>query len=243
MKRAVFLAACVALLAASTVAADVPKRVETASDADRHGHAYVPVRPESLGGQLTLQTLDGAPFTLDNLRGSWSLVYFGYSRCRSACPIGLVNVAEAVTQLRRSGFAPKAVFVDVEAPPATAPRIRRAMTQQEIAAQGPHDLHTDPRMRAIHESAIAAARETAARYRDRVTVLTGSRGQLRNAVEAFRVRREHVPARDGEQGHSINHTTMVYVLDPTGKVKGYLYHDAAAEDMVRLVRQLARAGT
>lgn len=153
-----------------------------------------------------------------------------------------MNLATAVTELRRGGINPKAIFIDVEEPPPAAPRLRRTSGETEPRSKGRHDDHLDPRMRALHEAAEAAARDVANRFRDQVTVLTGTRAELRAAVLAFRVRREHVPVRDGEQGHSINHTTTIYVMDPEGRVRGYLYHDASPDEMVRMIRSFSARG-
>ncbi|MBF0159540.1 MAG: SCO family protein [Magnetococcales bacterium] len=41
----------------------------------------------------------GAPFTLDNLRGQWSLVFFGYTYCPDICPLGLGVLSAMLTDL------------------------------------------------------------------------------------------------------------------------------------------------
>jgi cytochrome oxidase Cu insertion factor (SCO1/SenC/PrrC family) len=169
-------------------------------------HAYVAPDPGSLGGTVSLRDAAGAPFTNDDLRGRWTMLYFGYARCRSACPIALPTLATAAEALNQRGVPARAVFVDVEAAPAPI------HLRSEVVAHAQEPGH-------------GAHAQAAARF-DGVTLLTGNRAQIRQALTAFHVRTDHMPPRTalGETGHSINHTTAIYIIDPAGAVVGYVYH-------------------
>jgi protein SCO1/2 len=210
-------------LAALAVSAKDP------AQAHDNAHAYKPPDPATLGGPMNLRTLDGAPFTMDNLKGAWSFVYFGYSRCTSTCPIALETMSQASARLRARGVRMKSVFIDVDAPPPSQPVPRRAEAKAQNTAHGAHGGAS------MLEEGMRAARAIAARYPNELTVLMGSRSQLHAAVAAFRVRREHMPPRNGEREYSINHTTMIYVISPEAKVVNYAYHDATPEALARLV--------
>lgn len=192
------------------------------AQSDGHeGHGYVPppvgVRP----AELSLVDAAGRPFTTANLQGRWTLVYFGYSRCRTACPIALPAIRDAAAALRAQGREAQAVFVDIDA----APQPLRLRSANQDGHQGhAHAGHAGDDMAAL------------AREFPSVMFLTGRRGQVRGALEAFRVRTEHVPPRTqlGEQGHSINHTTLIYVMDPTGALAGYAYHDTSVEALAAI---------
>jgi len=62
----------------------------------------------------------GAPFSLDNLRGQWSLIFFGYTHCPDVCPSTLYDlklVHEKLQQLNgdaESGHQVLFVSVDPE---------------------------------------------------------------------------------------------------------------------------------
>ncbi|MDT8427990.1 MAG: SCO family protein [Pseudomonadales bacterium] len=43
---------------------------------------------------FTLQDHDGQPFTLDSLRGKWSLLFFGFTSCPDICPLTLNELAK-----------------------------------------------------------------------------------------------------------------------------------------------------
>ena len=51
------------------------------------------IRPFELTGG------DGEKFTLDNLRGQWTLVYFGYTYCPDICPTTLSDIARVYNRL------------------------------------------------------------------------------------------------------------------------------------------------
>lgn len=41
---------------------------------------------------VTLTDQDGKPFTMDRLKGEWSLLFFGYTHCPDVCPTTLTNM-------------------------------------------------------------------------------------------------------------------------------------------------------
>ncbi len=59
---------------------------------------------------------DGAPFTQDNLRGRWSLLFFGFTHCPDICPVTLSVLAQAKARLTAAaGETPlQVIFVSVD---------------------------------------------------------------------------------------------------------------------------------
>jgi protein SCO1/2 len=59
----------------------------------------------------------GQPFGPKNLRGRWSLLFFGYTNCPDFCPTTLSTLAALEKRLRQEGDAarPQVVFVSVDA--------------------------------------------------------------------------------------------------------------------------------
>lgn len=52
-----------------------------------------------IGGAFTLTDHKGKPFTEADLKGKYSLVYFGFTYCPDVCPTGLQAMADAYGQL------------------------------------------------------------------------------------------------------------------------------------------------
>lgn len=90
-----------------------------------------------------LRTAEGEPFTLDDLRGHWSFIYFGFTNCPDLCPTALSELAAA--QRRLSAEHPEAagdfqavmVTVDPERDDAeTLGRYVRAFSPTFIGVRG-----------------------------------------------------------------------------------------------------------
>jgi protein SCO1 len=196
-----------------------------------HDSYAPPVSPDKLGGAYDFLDLKNRRVTAADFKGHWTLLFFGYARCRGSCPMATPKIVKAARTLRAQGIETRAVFVDIEAPP-----------QQMIARAtgvavplGGHD-HGDM-------NRIAAMRGLAGTWGDDLIVLTGTRLQLSNAARAFKVAREHKPPRKGEQGHSIDHSSRIYFVAPDTKVAGYGYHDANSAELAATVARLSKRGS
>lgn len=64
---------------------------------------------------VTLRTTSGRPFVLDEeLRGTPTLLFFGYSSCPDICPIHLASIASAMEQTRTRYDQVQVVFVSID---------------------------------------------------------------------------------------------------------------------------------
>ena len=72
-----------------------------------------------------LKAVGAAPWTADQLRGRWSLVYFGYLSCPDICPMTLQNMRglQTLSQREDSALNPQLVFVSVDPSNDSAERI------------------------------------------------------------------------------------------------------------------------
>ena len=202
--------------------------VAAAQRHDPHdGHA-APLSPDQLGGAYEFTDVKGRRVTAADFKGHWTLLFFGYARCKSSCPIATPKIVKAARLLREQGVKAQATFVDIEAPPLGL--IRRAR-----GGATTDDGHSHGDM-----NRVAAMRGLASTYDGQLTVLTGTRGQLANAARAFMVAREHVPPRRGEEGHSINHSSRIYFIAPDTEVAGYGYHDSDPAELAATVAKLSK---
>jgi len=59
----------------------------------------------------------GQPFTLDNLKGRWTLAFFGYTHCPDVCPTSMAMLGQVQRQLEQNPEAaplPQVVFFSVD---------------------------------------------------------------------------------------------------------------------------------
>ena len=76
---------------------------------------------------------DGNQVGLDNLRGSWSLLFFGFTTCPDICPTTLSVLAEAVADI---ADAPQVVMVSVDPERDTLARLSRYVPAFSPAFKG-----------------------------------------------------------------------------------------------------------
>ena len=200
-----------------------------------HGYTTPPL--QTLGGAFELvEATKGVPYTEKDLRGSWSLVYFGYMECQEACPIALKTMPAAVARLNAAGIATKAVFIDINAP-------RLDDMTGGMGHEG-HDAHRSGNPDAMPMTGPEIRRAALARWGPGIapgmTFLSGTRKQVIAANKAFQSRVEAAMMKNEEPIHHINHTTTIYVMDPQGQVAGLVYHSDPVQVMTDAVKALAK---
>jgi protein SCO1 len=68
----------------------------------------------AIGGPFRLVDQNGNTVTDADLKGRWSLVYFGYTHCPDACPTALNDIAIALDELGPKREAVRPVFITVD---------------------------------------------------------------------------------------------------------------------------------
>lgn len=79
--------------------------------------AYVFDKPRVIKA-ISLVDQNGEPFTLENLQGRWTLLFFGYTYCPDICPTTLADLKKVAAMLDDTEFAEDTQFVLVSADPA-----------------------------------------------------------------------------------------------------------------------------
>jgi protein SCO1 len=88
------------------------------------GTLLAPARPLA---EFSLIDNRGRPFGPANLRGHWSLMFFGYTQCPDFCPATLTTLAAVEKQLRAAKAVepPQVIFVSVDAKRDTPAQLNR----------------------------------------------------------------------------------------------------------------------
>ncbi|MEQ8663069.1 MAG: SCO family protein [Gammaproteobacteria bacterium] len=94
---------------------------------------------------FTLTAARGGTFTLEQLRGRWTLLFFGFTHCPDVCPTTLAELAAAAAELRAHpafGARGQVVFVSVDPArddPAALAEYVGYFSPDFIAATAPED--------------------------------------------------------------------------------------------------------
>jgi protein SCO1 len=68
----------------------------------------------AIGGPFQLVDQNGQTVTDGDLKGKWSLIYFGYTHCPDACPTALNDISIALSELGSKRDAVRPVFITVD---------------------------------------------------------------------------------------------------------------------------------
>lgn len=69
----------------------------------------------AIGGSFTLQDSKGNSVTDKDLRGKWSLVFFGFTSCPDICPMGISAIDNALELLGDNASKIQPVFITLDA--------------------------------------------------------------------------------------------------------------------------------
>jgi len=69
---------------------------------------------DHIGGPFSLTNQDGEAITEEALKGSYSLVYFGFTYCPDICPTTLVTVDRALQRLPEGIERPRTVLISID---------------------------------------------------------------------------------------------------------------------------------
>ena len=82
----------------------------------------------AIGGPFRLTDQNGKTVTDVDLKGKWSLIYFGYTHCPDACPTALNDIAIALDELGPQRAAVRPVFITVDPERDTADALKAYVT-------------------------------------------------------------------------------------------------------------------
>lgn len=113
MNRRIILIALLAVIMAAALALVLAPR--GSSDPQT---GVPPLAGATIGGPFALVDQDGKPFTDQNLKGSYALIYFGYSYCPDVCPTDLARLMQGLKAFEKKDAARAAkvqpVFITVD---------------------------------------------------------------------------------------------------------------------------------
>lgn len=108
MRRALVVAGVVGILSMGTLAATA---APSSPDVRALVHGEAPL--QGMGGPLNLVMHTGKPFTLAQVKGAPTLLFFGFTQCANTCPVAMAQ-AQQVLSAFHAGRPPNIVFVTLD---------------------------------------------------------------------------------------------------------------------------------
>lgn len=181
--------------------------------------------------EFALRTVDGEPFTHEDLRDRVSVVFFGFASCTDICPITLTKLGRALDLLEPSGRTFQGLFVSVDPARDTPDALREWMSAFHpslVALTGSSDavertteawdIHVG-----FHEETEGAGMHEHGEASEGAADIAGAAGNA------------DVTASDA---YAVSHTTRALVVDPRGMVTHTLPAYLTAEEMVAVLDQI-----
>ena len=156
----------------------------------------------AIGGPFRLVDQNGKTVTDGDLKGKWSLVYFGYTHCPDACPTALNDISIALDELGPKRDAVRPVFITVDPERDTAEVLKAYVTSFDAP----------------------------------IMALTGTPEEIAQAAKEYRVYYAKHPEAGGD--YSMDHSSVIYVMDPEGRFTASFTHENTPEDIAERLKKL-----
>lgn len=157
-----------------------------------------------IGGSFDLVDHQGHPRTDADFRGSYMLVYFGYSFCPDICPAALSAMSEALIKLGKDADHVQPLFITV-----------------------------DPHRDTIENLALYVQN-----FHPRLIGLTGTKAQITRAQNAYRVYASKVKPDGTATEYLIDHSSIIYLMDPQGRMIAHFNHLTPSDDIVKKLKEV-----
>jgi len=190
-------------------------------------HSQEPVQasleiPSDLVASFSLVDQHGQPVTDKDFRGSFMLVYFGYTYCPDVCPLGLQRMSEAVKALGPDGERVVPIFITLDP---------ERDTGKVLAAYTAH-FH----LRLI---GLTGAREQI----DAAKSAYGVRGFKLFSPPSFEDENSERGGESDDDDNSrylVQHSASTYLVDPDGKIVSIFLHETSSREMAGRLEVLVR---
>jgi protein SCO1/2 len=156
----------------------------------------------AIGGPFQLVDQNGKTVTDGDLKGKWSLIYFGYTHCPDACPTALNDISIALSELGPKRDAVRPVFITVDPERDTPESLKAYVTSFDAP----------------------------------ILALTGTAEQVAKAAKVYRVYYAKHPEAGGD--YSMDHSSVIYVMDPEGRFTASFTHESAPEQISERLKKL-----
>ncbi len=169
---------------------------------------------------------DMGKFSAENLKGKWSLFFFGYTHCPDVCPTELFMLSEVMRKIEKNpesvAEVPQVVFVSVD------PQRDTPDSLQEYAGY-------------YHQSFIGTTGE-----QESVDILARAMGTMYERVYYLNGKQLLIDEEEGvpegvENSYLINHSASIFLVNPEGDMHAVFSAPHNPDVMVKDLATIQRA--
>ena len=182
------------------------------------------------GGPFEMVDSEGQPFTFEDMKGTHSLIYFGYTSCRMQCPPTWINIDRVMKTLTADGMQIRAYFVTID------PDRDTVATMADWQTNWPYT------------TALTGSREQVENIADAFHIFFAKKpvhampfamDDMRRVREVFgEDERIDWAAERGPDFYMMDHTMQTFMLDPDGKYVTHFEREEDANTITEVIRQL-----
>ena len=165
-------------------------------------------------------------YGLDNIKGQWSLFFFGYARCPDICPTELFMMAE---MMRKIGNDP---VVEVQPPQVVFVSVDPQQDTPELLQQYASFYHPSFIGITGEQSVVDRLSKTMGVYYERVYHLNG---------KILNFDPEEAVPEGLENSYLINHSASIFLVNPDGKLQAVFSAPHKPDVMIRDLAAIQRA--
>ena len=172
-----------------------------------------PARAADIGGPFALVDHHGNRVTQDSYGDKYLLVFFGYTYCPDVCPTELLVFGNTLEALGDKAARVQALFITVDPERDTPDKLAEYLA----------NFHPD------------------------LIGLTGTPAEIADAARAYRVFFRKSPTEDeeddeaGTQAYLVDHTSIVYFMDPDGEFVRHFVFGQGAETVAGEIEKILDA--
>ena len=172
----------------------------------------IPAKRQTADIGRTFELVDdaGLRVTQDNLKGHYSLIYFGFTYCPDVCPTSLQIMTLALEAMEAANET-----VDI------------------ATAIHPIFITVDP-----DRDTPAALKQYVSHFHPRLRGWTGTPAQIDDAMRAFKVYRARVEDASYPNSYTIDHSSIFYLMGPDGAFVSHFDHAVSPEGLAAALSRL-----